>query len=142
MRTRKETTKTCERCGRQFKIHTVLHEMGRGRFCSWKCRQGTPEDRFWPNVDKQGPDDCWLWTGYLCSKGYGAMSVDGGYMSAHRFSYTLHYGVAPPTHMHVMHSCDTPTCVNPAHLSVGTCKDNVQDMMNKGRGHAGRKKSK
>jgi hypothetical protein len=38
-----------------------------------------------------------------------------------------------PVGMFILHSCDNPSCCNPEHLSVGTPKDNTQDMMNKGR---------
>lgn len=32
-----------------------------------------------------------------------------------------------------MHSCDVMRCVNPAHLSLGTPKENTADMIAKGR---------
>jgi DNA invertase Pin-like site-specific DNA recombinase len=32
-----------------------------------------------------------------------------------------------------MHSCDVRRCVNPAHLSVGTCSENHWDRSRKGR---------
>lgn len=38
--------------------------------------------------------------------------------------------------MLVCHRCDTPVCVNLAHLFVGTASDNVQDMHQKGRAKA------
>ena len=53
-------------------------------------------------------------------------------MNAHRFSYVLHNGPVPED-MVVMHLCDTPLCVNPEHLRLGTQKDNLQDMYSKRR---------
>ena len=101
--------------------------------------------RFWLKVEKT--EDCWLWTGARDRKGYGKFSMGSQYkpdgsrrnsmVSAHRFSYELAYGPIPPHDsfhgLCVLHSCDNPSCVNPAHLSLGTNKDNVHDMDRKGR---------
>lgn len=91
------------------------------------------EDRFWPRVDKRGPDECWLWLGSVNAKGYGRLGRrDSADRYAHRISYRIHFGSIPDG-LIVMHRCDTPGCVNPNHLFLGTYSDNVQDMIAKGR---------
>jgi len=81
-------------------------------------------------VDKTG--SCWIWNGARKPSGYGNFYVNRKYMSAHRASYTFHFGEIPEGKV-VMHSCDNPSCVNPNHLRAGSHKENVRDMINKGR---------
>lgn len=89
--------------------------------------------RFWAKVEKRGPDDCWQWQGSLDRKGYGVIKVGKGKIArAHRVSWILAYGDIDDT-LFIMHSCDNPGCVNPAHMSLGTCADNLKDMRDKGR---------
>ena len=78
------------------------------------------------------PGGCWLWTGAKDRDGYGVIADGRRTLAAHRVSYELHNRALPPGSL-VMHSCDTPACVNPAHLSVGTKRTNALDMTRKGR---------
>lgn len=90
-----------------------------------------PEVRFWEKVNKT--PDCWTWTAALDRRGYGKIYLGNPKeVLAHRFSWELHNGQIPKG-MVVCHKCDNPSCVNPAHLFVGTMKDNTQDMLAKGR---------
>jgi hypothetical protein len=94
----------------------------------------TTDERFWAKVEKT--EGCWLWTGAKRHKGYGAFvyARDGEVVQgrAHRYSYEVHVGPIPPG-VFVLHRCDTPACVRPDHLFLGTNQDNVTDMMKKGR---------
>lgn len=80
-------------------------------------------------VKKEG---CWGWNGVIKDSGYAKGMNNGEWYLAHRVSYEMHVGPIP-NGMMVCHTCDNPECSNPAHLFVGTMKDNMQDAARKGR---------
>lgn len=88
---------------------------------------------FFSRVEYEPNTGCWLWSGAPGAGGYGVAKFDGRYQKAHRVSWALHSGSMPPRDVKVCHRCDTPACVNPAHLWLGSQADNVADMMAKGR---------
>ncbi len=100
-----------------------------GRF-----RRGTP---FWDRVDKRGAEECWEWLGARSSAGYGQIRIDGSLRYAHRHALALVGRAAGPGEV-VCHHCDNPPCCNPAHLFVGTARDNAKDAAAKGRVHRSR----
>ena len=102
-----------------------------------------PTELFWRRVNRDGPNGCWVWTGGRDPDGYGIFSetLPPGSarptrsFRAHRYAWALTHGSAPDGKV-LMHSCDNPRCVNPAHLSIGTTLDNNRDAFAKGRRRA------
>jgi HNH endonuclease len=117
----------CATCG---KLPTVAHKLCRS--CYSKAHHAgrlpvrkTIEQRF-----KEGyqvmQSGCWEWTKGRKSGGYGCLRVGDSTMTAHRYSYELVHGPVKDG-LYVLHSCDNPPCVNPAHLRLGSHQENMQD---------------
>ena len=85
-------------------------------------------DRFYSYVDFSSPNGCWNWSAST-RHGYGQFFYNGKIVAAHRLSWELANGPIPDG-LVVRHKCpngDNPSCVNPAHLRLGTHQDNVND---------------
>ena len=104
----------------------------------------TLEERFWDKVDRRGADECWEWTGARKHDGYGVMRPTGQRSGppakAHRVSAQL--AGMDIEGKFVLHSCDNPPCVNPAHLRPGDRRENFADMVLRGRMARGSRVSK
>lgn len=91
----------------------------------------TNEERFWKHVIKT--DTCWLY-GNPDKKYYGTFLClpEAKSVTAHRYSWELANGPILDD-SYVLHKCDVKQCVNPSHLFLGTPRDNIIDMVHKGR---------
>jgi hypothetical protein len=97
-----------------------------------QLRNESAQERFALSY-QEDESGCWIWQGRpRGSNGYGCLKVDGLWVGAHRFSYQTHVGPIPDGLL-VLHRCDVPMCVNPAHLFIGTNQDNSDDKVSKGR---------
>lgn len=108
---------------------------------SRRRKRKTEYERFMKKVRlPTEPDGCWLWLGAITSSGHGTFRVWDAtkekwkVRSAHKYSYLHHNGSMKQPWLHIRHTCDVRHCVNPAHLIEGTRSQNMQDMIERGRG--------
>jgi hypothetical protein len=82
-------------------------------------------DRFWKYVMPVPFSGCWIWMGSLENTGYSHFrhTLSKG-QTGHSFAYRHYRGAVPPG-MHLDHKCRVPSCVNPDHLEVVTCQENI-----------------
>lgn len=93
--------------------------------CGARSVKLTPEERFWPKVDRRGGDECWPWKASKFRSGHGQFR--GGFTAqAHVFSFRLHGGVTKDGEF-VDHKRRNPPCVNPRHLQAATRKQNGEN---------------
>lgn len=91
------------------------------------------DDARWAQYATAGASGaCWEWRGRRARRGYGVFHLDGKDRLAHRVALERS-GVVVPDDMFVLHSCDNPPCVNPAHLRVGSFEDNMRDKLDRDR---------
>jgi len=98
--------------------------------------QGTKFARLMGRVDING-DECWPFLDNDKSL-YDKITINGQYYLAHRLAYEEFYGIKLKEVDVIMHTCDTPKCVRPDHLCVGTLSNNSCDMVRKSRHPVGK----
>ena len=130
----------CKECGKEFSVRTSYFLLQKksgvatqfsSRACVGKSQRTRLDSEFFEKNSIPVPHSgCWIWSGPIWdSNGYGRISrskSQGGDVGAHRASFLAHKGEIPEN-LVVRHSCDTPLCVNPDHLSLGTPSDNKHD---------------
>lgn len=127
-------TRQCLICGESFE--GLVSQIG--VYCSVACaNKALVQDvatRFWAKVDKSG--ECWFWTAGVGTDGYAKFWYNGTSTHASRVAYELTFGPIPDG-LQVCHHCDTPRCIRPEHLFLGTRLDNSRDMVAKQRSRTG-----
>lgn len=117
------------------------------KYCSLKCstplclkiNRGSIHRSFEDNIVRylqrciRTDSGCLEWPGGKDIGKYGRVSIDNKQTPLHRAVWIFHNGPIPENY-EICHTCDNPSCSEINHLFCGTRKDNVQDMINKGRG--------
>lgn len=120
--------------------HRQRKKDGRDMDAPWQVQRKGQDayDIVMSQVERQG--DCLIFTGFIARNGYGRVETKAtGPIGVHRVVAERHYG---PSDLLVLHSCDTPTCVEPSHLRYGTHSDNNLDKKIRARAPRGAKNHK
>lgn len=122
-------------CGAERPFNSDLLRRGKAR--CFRCENGhlnlsTIPDVLAHNSEFVTECGCQIWTGAVGEKGYGHFTKNRKHFAAHRASWMQAHGPISDG-LWVLHRCDTPPCINPNHLFLGTAADNTADMIRKGR---------
>ena len=74
---------------------------------------------------------CVIRTEQLNHDGYVRRHIGGKKQMEHRYIWEQNNRMLQPGEV-VRHTCDTPSCIEPSHLIVGTQADNVKDSVERG----------
>lgn len=122
----------CDQCGTPVTRPKKGWDKAPKHFCSHACRLRFYRQKPFDFYVQENESGCWIWTGTKDRKGYGRTVQNGIKHLAHRFAWEREHGPVPPG-LFVCHHCDTPSCVRPDHLFVGTQSMNMIDAVFKGR---------
>lgn len=100
---------------------------------SWMMRGIPPDERVEMQTREDLETGCHVWTGAKERCGYGQIKINGKTVRVHRWIFAREFGEIPDG-QYVLHHCDNPSCINPTHLFLGTQRENMLDMVAKGRG--------
>lgn len=92
----------------------------------------SPQQYIEDRIERLPFSGCWIWMRAVTSRGYGSLVYRNRPYLAHRFSFSI-FNDGLDEFPYVCHACDTPLCVNPDHLFLGTGTDNLNDAYRKGR---------
>ena len=132
--------KNCNRIGIAYGLCRRHYDESRKPLRS-KTRRKTPQERLEDiksNYKINPKNGCHEWCGPNTSLGYGFYTIQSSKDYAHRLFWEITFGPIPDGKQ-ILHKCDNRCCVNPDHLYTGTQKENVEDMVRRGRHLGGHK---
>jgi hypothetical protein len=138
---RTRVDRVCENCGTGFWIVPADIKKGGGKFCSWNCRvifkRREALNFLREPLAQRQPNGCLIYAKSTDRRGYArVLGGKSGRKPAHVLSWEMANEREIPEGLFVCHNCpggDNPSCIEPAHLWVGTHTENMADMMEKGR---------
>jgi hypothetical protein len=126
---RPDGSRSCKACQR---LHQALSRKRNGPRPRPTGEKPIPPASWFNGKYREAPGGCWLFAAGLNRKGYGVVGYRSWTWLAHRLMYAASFGDFD-RRLFVLHRCDVPSCINPAHLFLGTNEDNMKDMVTKGR---------
>ena len=136
--------KSCQLCEKVYFVKPSRNQ--KTKYCSIKCLNTTlarksakirkekynSKEYLLSKIKIDKKTGCWIWQASKNEGGYGRKRYKGRQTYVHRIFYEVFVGEIPKE-MFVLHRCDTPSCVRPSCLFIGTHQNNSDDKYKKKR---------